>query len=242
MLRRVNLGGEGTFMPHHELGTQRSGPDSAKEHHDEPQKTLQPGPALVKATRLNLRSAPALHHDNIVGVVEHGTSVQVLASTPRNGFHEVVVPVHGKVWASAHHLDHGAVASGHAAVQRILGTTAPTAPAPAPVAAPKCSITLLIGSGYSHDGETKPYGHCALRVVDGAQDTTYDYGRYGKTWGTGSSEGEGMLRVWSSFAAYIAGENATTRTTTAYTFDTTPAGAQLLETFFKQKIAGRQPV
>jgi hypothetical protein len=86
-----------------------------------------------------------------------------------------------------------------------------------------------------------PYGHVALRVVNAGSDKTYDYGRYGKTWGFGDSQGEGMLRIWSDFGKYITGENATGRTTTGYTFTVTPEEAQKVDDYFSGKIAGITP-
>jgi RHS repeat-associated protein len=78
---------------------------------------------------------------------------------------------------------------------------------------------ILIGGPY----KDHPYGHVAIRVFGNGYDVTYDFGRYGKTWGIGGSEGDGVLRVWSgSFKNYIAGEAATGRTTTGYVFKTTP--------------------
>ncbi len=78
-------------------------------------------------------------------------------------------------------------------------------------------VQFLIGGPYSGHN----YGHVALRVIGTGYDFTFDYGRYGKTWGIGESEGEGMLRVWSNFSNYIESENATGRTTTGYYFKTT---------------------
>jgi len=77
---------------------------------------------------------------------------------------------------------------------------------------------VLIGGPYGGNS----YGHVALRVFGPGYDYTYDYGRYGQTWGIGGSQGEGQLRVWTDSGRYIAGENATGRTTTGYTYSTTP--------------------
>ena len=48
------------------------------------------------------------------------------------------------------------------------------------------------------------FGHTALRVVGEGYDRTYDFGRYGATWGLMKSEGEGVLRVWSDWDAFVA--------------------------------------
>jgi RHS repeat-associated protein len=91
---------------------------------------------------------------------------------------------------------------------------------------------LLIGGPYAGHS----YGHVALRVYGKGYDVTYDFGRYGATWGTFGSEGEGMLRVWSNFNSYIAGENATGRTTTAYTYKTTPEADKATMAFYENQI------
>ena len=95
-----------------------------------------------------------------------------------------------------------------------------------------------MGGPYKHAGKEQPYGHVALRVVNGGSDKTYDYGRYGKTWGIGDSKGEGMLRIWTDFSKYISGENVPGRTTTGYTFKVTPEQAQRVDDFFSAKVAG----
>lgn len=93
------------------------------------------------------------------------------------------------------------------------------AAASAPKDCSKCAhkLQILIGGPYTKHGELQRYGHAALRVVTPKSDVVYDFGRYGKTWGTGGSEGEGILRVWTNFSSYIAGENALGRTTTGFT-------------------------
>lgn len=70
---------------------------------------------------------------------------------------------------------------------------------------------------------------------------TYDYGRYGKVWGKFNSEGEGILRVWTNFSKYIAGENASGRTTTGFAFKTTPAEAKAINDYFNGLIGGSKP-
>jgi hypothetical protein len=37
-------------------------------------------------------------------------------------------------------------------------------------------------------------------------DETYDFGRYGATWGFMKSKGEGILRVWGNWRAFVAGQ------------------------------------
>lgn len=91
---------------------------------------LQPGTAIVTASRLNLRSSPAAHAGNVIGGLDRGERVQVLSGEPRNGFYEVEFAGHEHAWAFGRYLDRGVVAGGDAAVQRILGP-GPTAPPPA---------------------------------------------------------------------------------------------------------------
>jgi hypothetical protein len=44
-------------------------------------------------------------------------------------------------------------------------------------------MEILVGGPYTRDKEEHPFGHAALHVVVGSKDITYDFGRYGKTWG-----------------------------------------------------------
>lgn len=80
------------------------------------------------------------------------------------------------------------------------------------------SMEILIGGPYVKDGEDKNYGHVAIRVIALKKDYTYDYGRYGATRGVFNDEGDGIIRVWSDFSKYIAGENSTGRKTVGYVF------------------------
>lgn len=98
------------------------------------------------------------------------------------------------------------------------------------------AIELLVGGPYKNH----PYGHTALRVVTASKEVVYDYGRYGDTWGIGSSEGEGVLQIWSNFNAYIAEENSLHRLTTAYLYPVTEAKAQEVMAFFEAKIKGKK--
>ncbi|MFS1526296.1 hypothetical protein ACL7TT_19725 [Microbulbifer sp. 2304DJ12-6] len=99
----------------------------------------------------------------------------------------------------------------------------------------------MLGGPYGKNA----YGHVALRVQgendDGAYDFVYDFGRYGKTWGIGNSEGEGMLRIWSNFDDYIKGENATGRTTTGYVFAISNDEAGRINAHFSSITEGIQP-
>lgn len=99
------------------------------------------------------------------------------------------------------------------------------------------SFELLIGGPY---GDHR-YGHAALRVTTSEQDCVFDYGRYGKTWGVGNSEGEGILNIWTNFTAYITGENALGRVTTGFIYETTEENAKKVLGFYDRKIAGKKP-
>jgi hypothetical protein len=81
-------------------------------------------------------------------------------------------------------------------------------------------IEVLIGGPYRGQyGETHTYGHAALRVISASDQRIYDFGRYGDITGDFGAEGEGILRVWDSFDAYIAGENSYGRTTTGFLYE-----------------------
>jgi hypothetical protein len=99
------------------------------------------------------------------------------------------------------------------------------------------SLELLVGGPY--DGH--PYGHTALRLTTNTSDRIYDYGRYGKTWGVGNSEGEGVLKVWKNFNAYIAEENSYGRVTTSFQYEVTELQALEVTRYFEAKIAGKKP-
>ena len=83
---------------------------------------------------------------------------------------------------------------------------------------PTAEMHILVGGSYTKDGEEHRYGHTALRVNTRLSGITYDFGRYGITRGIFGESGEGILRVWSSFDAYIKGENALNRVTTGFVY------------------------
>ena len=99
-------------------------------------------------------------------------------------------------------------------------------------------MEILVGGPYKKKGKEQPYGHVAIRVKTPTSDTVYDYGRYGKTWGTFDSEGEGILNVYSDFNQYIQGEKATGRTTTGFTIEVSKAEADSINKHFASLIAG----
>lgn len=96
-------------------------------------------------------------------------------------------------------------------------------------------MEILIGGPYTKSsGEEMNYGHAALRVVVNGKDRTYDFGRYGLTWGAFDSEGEGILRVWSVFDNYIKGENSYGRSTTGYVYILDKSSANNIINYFKK--------
>jgi hypothetical protein len=113
----------------------------------------------------------------------------------------------------------------------------PKQQAPAAVKEPRGKIEVLIGGPYKGHG----YGHAALRVITQDGERIYDYGRYGATWGTFKSEGEGVLNVWTSFAAYMAGEKATGRTTYGFTYDVPEAAALSVNRHFDSLVGSKTP-
>ena len=98
------------------------------------------------------------------------------------------------------------------------------------------SVEMLVGGPYG----THPYGHTALRVTTADSDKVFDYGRYGRTWGLGDSEGEGILKIWNNFNAYIAEENSYGRITTGFVYETSEENAKKILQFFERKTAGKK--
>lgn len=112
--------------------------------------------------------------------------------------------------------------------QKVLATQSQESGAPPVIdkLKPQAEIHVLIGGPYSAGGEEHVYGHTAVRVKAAGSDRVYDFGRYGRVVGDFGAEGEGILRVWSSFADYIAGENVLKRTTTGFMYAVFDAQAQ----------------
>jgi hypothetical protein len=80
------------------------------------------------------------------------------------------------------------------------------------------TLELLIGGPYKATDGIHTYGHMAIRVSTTKEEKIYDFGRYGKTGGDFSAEGEGILRVWNNFNSYIAGENFYGRSTKGFSY------------------------
>ncbi|MGH8084815.1 MAG: hypothetical protein ACREPV_06025 [Lysobacter sp.] len=107
---------------------------------------------------------------------------------------------------------------------------------------PVAEIHILVGGPYVKDGEEHRYGHTALRVKFKGSDLTYDFGRYGATRGTFGESGDGILRVWTDFDAYIKGENALHRTTMGFVYYVFDHQADAANGFFDEKISTATPL
>lgn len=97
---------------------------------------------------------------------------------------------------------------------------------------PEAELHLLIGSAYGEGDTESPYGHTAVYIKIKSKEYVYDFGRYGRTLpenirgielsGSSSPRGEGILKVWNSFSAYIDEESrqgaSTRRSRTTYTY------------------------
>jgi hypothetical protein len=99
-------------------------------------------------------------------------------------------------------------------------------------------VELLIGGPYKARDGMHNYGHMALRVSTTKLDRIYDFGRYGRTNGEFSAEGDGILRVWSDFAAYITGENAYGRVTKGFAYNITEVQASKVLAYYASLTAG----
>ncbi|MFA9216644.1 MAG: hypothetical protein ACEQSK_06015 [Sphingomonadaceae bacterium] len=97
------------------------------------------------------------------------------------------------------------------------------------------SIEILVGGPYPEH----PYGHTALRVTTLDKDKVYDYGRYGRTWGVGNSEGDGILNIWESFQAYIKEESTHKRITAGFVYEISEEQANAINEFYKNKIKNK---
>jgi hypothetical protein len=99
-------------------------------------------------------------------------------------------------------------------------------------------MEILIGGPYAFDGEDHTYGHVALRVfMKNEREFVYDFGRYGLKWNLGS-EGEGILRVWTSFQQYITSENFLGRTTDGFLYHLDEKEAEAIISYFEYKVNG----
>lgn len=103
------------------------------------------------------------------------------------------------------------------------------------------AIEILIGGPYKDRyGDVHSYGHAALRTISDKEDRVYDFGRYGKTTGEFGAEGEGILRVWTNFNSYIAGENSYGRITTGYLYSVTKDQVDAINSHFSNLVANAE--
>ncbi|MCH7394048.1 hypothetical protein MMP66_07090 [Acinetobacter dispersus] len=122
---------------------------------------------------------------------------------------------------------------------------------------PEAELHLLVGSAYGEGKTESPYGHTAVYIKLKGKDYIYDFGRYGKTKpesfgpftldGPSSPRGEGVLRVWDDFGAYIADENrqglgtAKSRTTYAYGYKIFDSQANNVLNYYNNLIKNARP-
>jgi len=99
------------------------------------------------------------------------------------------------------------------------------------------TLELLIGGGYVDvRGQEHAYGHVALRVIKRSGEKIYDFGRYAGATGDFGAEGPGILRIWSKFDQYIAGENATGRQTKAFSYRITDQQAEQVIQYYENLV------
>jgi hypothetical protein len=119
---------------------------------------------------------------------------------------------------------------------------------------PEAELHLLVGSAYGTGDKESPYGHTAVYIKLQGKEYIYDFGRYGKTKpesfgpftldGPSSPRGEGVLRVWNNYQAYINDENnqgiegGRTRTTYGYGYKIFDSQANLVINYYNNLIKG----
>lgn len=117
---------------------------------------------------------------------------------------------------------------------------------------PEAELHLLVGSAYGTGEKESPYGHTAVYIKVQGKEYIYDFGRYGRIKpetfgpftlsGASSPRGEGILKVWSSFSAYIEEENrqgansGRSRTTYAYGYKIFDSQANLVINYYNNLI------
>lgn len=102
---------------------------------------------------------------------------------------------------------------------------------------PDSEFHMLVGGPYTEDGEVHRYGHTAVRIKTPAADVTYDFGRYGRVTGDFGAEGEGILRAWTDFGKYIAGQNVIGRATVGFVYKIFQHQTKPTNDFFNSLIA-----
>lgn len=117
---------------------------------------------------------------------------------------------------------------------------------------PEAELHLLVGSTYGTGDKESPYGHTAVYIKLQGKEYIYDFGRYGKIKpesfglftlsGASSPRGEGILKVWNNFAAYIEEENSQgassgrSRTTYGYGYKIFDSQANLVISYYNNLI------
>ena len=117
---------------------------------------------------------------------------------------------------------------------------------------PEAELHLLVGSAYGTGDKESPYGHTAVYIKLQGKEYVYDFGRYGKTKpesfgpftleGASSPRGEGILKVWNNFSAYIKEENSQgvssgrSRTTYGYGYKIFDSQANLVINYYNDLI------
>lgn len=123
---------------------------------------------------------------------------------------------------------------------------------------PEAELHLLVGSAYGEGSTESPYGHTAVYIKVRGKQYIYDFGRYGRTLpetirgitlsGSSSPRGEGILKVWNSFSAYINEENkqgagsARSRTTYAYGYRIFDSHANSVLSYYNNLIKSAKSV
>lgn len=134
-------------------------------------------------------------------------------------------------------------------------TQEPGAPVVKATLRPTAWLELLVGGPYTKGGKEHRYGHTALLIRYSGGEFVYDYGRYRTIYpekidagimtihldGDSSPRGEGVLKVWSNFARYIASENALNRSTVGYGYAIMESQAQLIFRYFQVMLRGIEP-
>lgn len=117
---------------------------------------------------------------------------------------------------------------------------------------PEAELHLLVGSAYGTGDKESPYGHTAVYIKLQGKEYIYDFGRYGQIKpetfgpftlsGASSPRGEGILKVWNNFSAYIQEENrqgsssGRSRTTYSYGYKIFDSQANLVINYYNNLI------
>jgi hypothetical protein len=101
-------------------------------------------------------------------------------------------------------------------------------------------VELVVRNSSAVDRVTnRSFGHTALRVFGPDYDLTFDFGRYRRVWGSFNSQGEGVLRVWRNWHAFLARQTPR-GPVTSIRVDTTQEFDSAVIAFFTQLIESGQ--